>query len=225
MSEKLLKQQNMIFDVLEGDIDMVNQKDPRVLRTRQLIREAFRDLLRNKGFDAITIKDIAQRATINRATLYAHYEDKYALLEEITEQAFHEMIPEQVLNAREFTGEICRQLILLTHHYIVKFYQICRLDSQSTAVDEKVKKMLQQIIESIFLKGDSLHIADRHHTKIISAMTGSAIYGAAHYWLIVGEKDRTDLLVDIVRPYVMNGLGLYRNCDEYLNDSPTAPLG
>jgi AcrR family transcriptional regulator len=110
---------------------MVNQQDPRVLRTRQLIREAFRDLLRNKGFDSITIKDIAQKATINRTTLYAHYEDKYALLEEITEQAFHEMIPEQVLNAREFTDEICRQLILLTHHYIVNFYQVCRMDSQS----------------------------------------------------------------------------------------------
>lgn len=187
---------------------MVNQEDPRVLRTRQLIREAFRDLLQKKGFDAITIKDIAQRATVNRATFYAHYEDKYALLEEITEQAFREMIPDQVMNALEFTGEICDQLILLTHNYIVDFYQICRMDSKSiaTLVDEKVKKMLQQTIESIFLKGDNHNMADRHHIKIISAMTGSAIYGAAHRWLIVGEKDRTDLLVDIVRPYVMNGL-------------------
>lgn len=52
---------------------MVNQEDPRVLRTRQLIRTAFRDLLQKKGFDAITIKDIAQEATINRATFYAHF--------------------------------------------------------------------------------------------------------------------------------------------------------
>lgn len=124
---------------------MVNQQDPRVLRTRQLIREAFRDLLQSKGFDSITINDIAQSATINRATFYAHYEDKYALLEEFTEQAFREMIPKQVMNAREFTGEICDQLILLTHHYVVDFYQICRMDSKSIAtfVDEKVKKMLQ----------------------------------------------------------------------------------
>jgi hypothetical protein len=57
-------------------------------------------------------------------------------------------------------------------------------------------------------------MADQH-TKIISAMTGSAIYSAAHYLLIVEENDRTDLLVDIARTYVMNGLGLYRNCDEY----------
>lgn len=184
---------------------MVNQQDPRVLRTRQFIKEAFRELLQSKGFDSITIYDIAQKATINRATFYAHYEDKYALLEEYTEQVFGGMIPEQVRNAREFTGDICDQLVLLTYRYVVDFYQNCRMDSKSIApiVDGKVKKMLQQTIESILLQGD--HVADRHHLEVISAMTGSAIYGAAHQWLN-GKNNRTDLLTDIVRPYVMNGL-------------------
>lgn len=195
---------------------MVNQEDPRVLRTRQLVRASFRDLLRRKGFDAITIKDIAQKATINRATFYAHFEDKYALLDEVTEQAFQEMIPEQVANAQEFTDEICDQLILLTHQYIVDFYRICRLDSNTmaTLVDEKIKKMLQQTIESIFLKEDTHHGADRHHIKIMAAMTGSAIYGAAHYWLNVEEKVRTNVLVDIVRPYVMNGIAMAMNTED-----------
>ncbi|WNS46445.1 TetR family transcriptional regulator [Paenibacillus sp. MMS20-IR301] len=189
---------------------MANSEDPRVLRTRQLIREAFRDLLRHKEFDAITIKDIAQRATINRATFYAHYEDKYALLEKITEQAFQEMIPEQVLYAQEFTNEICGQLILLTHNFIVDFYQVCRMDSKSidTLVHEQIKKMLQEMIERILLNGETHCMADRQHTRVISAMTGSAIYSAAHYWFMSGEKDRTVLLVDTVRSYVMNGLGL-----------------
>ncbi|WP_238656155.1 TetR/AcrR family transcriptional regulator [Paenibacillus piscarius] len=189
---------------------MVNQEDPRVLRTRQLIRTAFRDLLQKKGFDAITIKDIAQEATINRATFYAHFEDKYALLDEVTEQAFHERIPEQVVNAEEFTDDICGQLIIMTHQYIIDFYRICRIDSNPMAklVDDKIKKLLQQTIESIFIKEDNCHGEDIHQIKIMSAMTGSAIYGAAHYWLNAGENNRPDLLVDLARPYVMNGLGL-----------------
>jgi len=200
---------------------MVNQLDPRVMRTRQLIREAFRELLRSRDFDAISVTDITRKATINRATFYAHYEDKYALLEEFTEQAFRGMVPEQVMNARELTMEICDQLILLTYRYILDFYRICRMDSKSIAplVDEKVKKMLQQIIESILSNG---HATDRRQIKVISAMTGSAIYGAAHWWLTVGENNRTDLLVSLVRPYIMNGLGLDRH-DEQANDSPTAP--
>ena len=189
---------------------MLKQEDPRVVRTRQLIREAFRELLQHKGFDAMTIKDIAERATINRATFYAHYEDKYALLEEIIEEAFQKMIPEQVENAQDFTDEVCTELILMTHRYIVDFYQLCRMDSKSIAslVDEKIKKLLQQIIESIFLKKGPQGTAERTPIKIISAMTGSAIYGAAYDWLTVEENDRTDLLVAIVRPYVMNGLKL-----------------
>ncbi|PWV95173.1 TetR family transcriptional regulator [Paenibacillus cellulosilyticus] len=194
---------------------MVNQQDPRVLRTRQLIRESFRALLRSKGFDSITINDIAQRATINRATFYAHYEDKYALLEEITEQAFREMTPKEVMDAHELTGEICDQLILLTYRYIIDFYQLCRMDSKSMAaiVDDKIKKMLQQTIVSILVKGDTLYRADHDDTELVSAMTGAAIYGAALHWLTVGKMDRTDLLLNIVRPYVMNGLKLYRNQD------------
>lgn len=60
---------------------------------------------------------------INRATFYARFEDKYALFDEVTEQAFHEMFLKQVASAQEFTDEICNQLILLTHKYIVDFYR------------------------------------------------------------------------------------------------------
>ena len=195
---------------------MVNKDDPRVLRTRQLIKEAFSILLQKKGFDAITIKDIAQKAVINRATFYAHYEDKYALFEEIIEQAFHKMYPEQVMNANEFTDEICNQLIMLTYNYIVTFYKTCGWDSKSigTLVDEKIKKMLQEMIGNIFLKGKTFSMEDNLNTKIISAMTCSAIYGGAYSWFKAEENDRTDLLVDIVRPYVMNGLNIYVNSDE-----------
>lgn len=189
----------------------MNLQDPRVMRTRQLIRETFRELLRRKGFDAITIKDIAQQATINRATFYDHFVDKYVLLDETIEQAFHGMIPEEVMLSREFTEEICDQLILMTHRYIVDFYRICRMDSKSIAklVDEKIKKMLEQTIERIFLKEGNRQLPIYDHIKIISAMTSSTIYGAAYRWFTDGDSDRTDLLVKIARPYVMNGLGLY----------------
>ncbi|EHJ00496.1 regulatory protein TetR [Clostridium sp. DL-VIII] len=191
---------------------MINQDDPRVLRTRQLIKEAFSTLLQKKGFDAITIKDIAQKAAINRATFYAHYEDKYALLEDIIEQAFNKMFPEQILDAQEFTDEICNKLIIMTYNYILAFYKTCRMDSKSiaTLVDEKIRNMLKQMLESIFLKGDTFRTKDNLNIKMISAMTCSAIYGGAYSWFKDGENDRTDLLVDIVRPYVMKGLDMYR---------------
>lgn len=55
--------------------------DPRTVRTRKLIVEAFNQLIISKSFEQITVKDITEQATINRATFYAHFVDKYALLD------------------------------------------------------------------------------------------------------------------------------------------------
>ena len=55
---------------------MVARQDRRVQRTRQLIRAAFRALLKEKGYEALTVQDIIDRANIGRATFYAHFENK-----------------------------------------------------------------------------------------------------------------------------------------------------
>ncbi len=57
--------------------------DIRIVKTRRAIQTAFLKLMKEKGFAAITVKDIIQEAEINRSTFYAHYEDKYDLLNNI----------------------------------------------------------------------------------------------------------------------------------------------
>ena len=58
-----------------------NSSDPRVQRTRQLLLEAFMALVQEKHtIHSISIQEIATRATVNRATFYAHFADKYALM-------------------------------------------------------------------------------------------------------------------------------------------------
>ena len=61
-------------------MNAVKKLDPRVIRTRQLLRDALVSLIAEKGFDAITVQDIVDRATLNRATFYLHYQDKHELL-------------------------------------------------------------------------------------------------------------------------------------------------
>lgn len=57
--------------------------DPRIVRTRKLIMEAFMGLAIEKEFKDITIRDITERATVNRATFYYHFFDKHDLLEKV----------------------------------------------------------------------------------------------------------------------------------------------
>ena len=55
-------------------------EDLRVRRTRKLLQDALIELTIERGFSAVTVRDIAERAMVNRATFYRHYQDKYDLL-------------------------------------------------------------------------------------------------------------------------------------------------
>src|SRR5258706_975527 len=54
--------------------------DPRVVRTRQMLREALIASILEKGYDATSIQDITDRAGLRRATFYLHYADKDKLM-------------------------------------------------------------------------------------------------------------------------------------------------
>ena len=71
--------------------DQSNQVDPRVLRTRQLIRDAFIDLLEETELEKMTVNRIAERATINRVTFYLHYKDIPDMLDRIADDIINQM--------------------------------------------------------------------------------------------------------------------------------------
>ena len=74
----------------------MNNADPRVKRTRKLILDAFQSLLMEKGFHAISVQDIADRATVNRATFYAHFVDKYELFASVTREWFRKALRQRL---------------------------------------------------------------------------------------------------------------------------------
>ena len=73
---------------------MSEKRDRRIQRTRHLLSAAFVELLREKGYSAITVSDIIERANIGRSTFYSHYRDKADL----------------------FVSELDRVIEVLSHH-------------------------------------------------------------------------------------------------------------
>lgn len=60
--------------------DIPQREDRRVQRTRELLRGALFALIREKGFEALTVQNIIDRANVGRATFYAHFDNKEDLL-------------------------------------------------------------------------------------------------------------------------------------------------
>ncbi|EHS59619.1 TetR/AcrR family transcriptional regulator [Paenibacillus sp. Aloe-11] len=65
--------------------------DLRILKTRKAIKESFLKLIQTKGYERITVQDIANEAVINRNTFYLHYVDKPDLMEKLCQESVEKL--------------------------------------------------------------------------------------------------------------------------------------
>src|ERR1700733_10701677 len=80
--------------------------DPRILRSRRMLMDSLAKLLIKKAFEDISIQDIADEATLNRATFYLHYPDKNALLQAMTETRFRDLIERRAISFTDCNGAL-----------------------------------------------------------------------------------------------------------------------
>src|SRR5260370_17475312 len=99
--------------------------DPRVRRTRQLLVQAFFELLSAKDFEALSVQDIAEKATVNRATFYDHFPDKFALLDYTIEYSFQQALRTRMGDATPAEPEGLRRIILALCDYLEELGKPC----------------------------------------------------------------------------------------------------
>lgn len=104
-------------------------EDLRVRRTRKMLQEALMQLTAEKGFDAVTVRDITERAMVNRSTFYRHYLDKYDLIDQYLDEVYALALEEDKLGeeqARATRTEIPSGLVTMLRH-VQKFADFYRV--------------------------------------------------------------------------------------------------
>lgn len=96
----------------------MEQNDLRVIRTKKLIKEAFLELIEESGFDSVTVKQLTERAGINRGTFYSHYVDKFDLMEKCVGELFIEAEEKLIRNLPRVFGE---ERTEASYHFLVPF--------------------------------------------------------------------------------------------------------
>ena len=160
----------------------VEPVDPRTRRTRQLLHAALADLLQSKPFAKISVGDITEEAAVNRATFYAHYPDKFALLEGFVAAQF-----QAVLNKRElrFDGS-CPQVLLAIALAMCDY--LADLPGAACAerreLDSHFESALMAVVRDMLLCGLRERAATRNVApELIAATISGAIYGGANEWV------------------------------------------
>lgn len=176
---------------------MVQQRQT---KTEGRIREALTRLLPKKGVEGISVSDIAREAGINRGTFYAHYVDKYDLMEKQIE-AIATDLTHIVLDSQDDGELVPYRGVLQALHYVRDNYAfLAAITSNGTNVQmrEHVKDLIRDLLEeSARRRGLSLSfggIPQDYGREMVLSSTTSVLW----LWLAKGCKEPPEEIADII---------------------------
>lgn len=175
--------------------------DPRVRRTRRLLQQAFRELLAEKQFQAISVQDIAERATVNRATFYAHFDDKFALVDSLIRDEFQECLTKEITITSALTPGNLRLLCLTVFNYLAFVDTHCSLtDTQfASRFAMAVHQELYGFILAWLKQGLPGDAPQRARLEATATAMSWSIYGAGIQWgRGIFSQDVEELAVELV---------------------------
>ena len=157
--------------------------DPRILRSRRMLMEALARLLIRKEFEDVSVQEIADEATLNRATFYLHYADKNALLHAMTESRFRDLIERRAITFTDCNGAL-RAIALGVCDYLAENTscpgQMARIPLESSIIP---------VVEGMFKEGISRHaLAPGVDAGLLATTAAWAVFGAARRWLQTPDR-------------------------------------
>lgn len=163
--------------------------DPRIRRTRQLLQQALEKLLETKEFDKISVQDIADQATVNRATFYDHYNDKSALLMAMVGCRFHQLLAEREVQFDGTCASALKALVLAVSEYLLR-------------MQGPGESAMIAVIRQILMEGLQKHPPKNGAVELVAAAASWAIYGAVKEWAQMPERCPEDQLAVTVMAMV-----------------------
>ena len=167
------------------------KEDRRKERTRQLLRDALLELIPEKGYEAITLQDITDRANVARPTFYLHFKDKQDLLFSSIREIYddlvarqsdshkHTSLAESVMSLKQSDASDFQHVA-----DFADFYRMMLSDKGSIAFVLMVLEYLSSIMCSeIVEKMATNGTAGRIPPDFISSFLAGAEIGIANWWL------------------------------------------
>src|SRR5579859_2406606 len=177
--------------------ERTEKRDPRVKRTDQLLKQTLEQLLGEKDFRSITVQDIVERADINRATFYAHFEDKFALLNYSVEATLQQNLENRSPNVALFSMANLRALAASVFEFGVNEH--CHPSNRNLGpvlIAPRVQQFIYDTLLGWLRRAEAdalLHTASPEQAAMALSWV---ISGARFGWLRRGRHQPSDAYVD-----------------------------
>jgi AcrR family transcriptional regulator len=221
-----------------------NKTDRRIQRTRQALRTALLELIKEKDYDAISVEEITERANVGRATFYKRYKDKEDLLLE----EFREMANEKVqilseipfstwLQSEDMTDPRKKRLappLLIVFEHIYEnseLYYILLKSEKSSRIVERIRKISTGAIAKFVetkAKTDPIPFLFKVPIEFFAAFFSGALLSTIDWWLEEEmrhtPKEMTHLFQDLFIQGATNAVGLPMEPTGIQKRPPEQPL-
>jgi AcrR family transcriptional regulator len=159
--------------------------------------------MRRKSFDEISVQDIAESATVNRATFYDHYTDKFSLLESMVAGGFHQLLDERKVRYDGTCPSAASAIILATCDYLALSRASEVECKRQSAFEPLIDAAIVAAIRRIFAAGMPAKPRASGKPEIGAAAGAWAICGAAKEWLRTPNRPPADEVVPVVLQMVL----------------------
>jgi AcrR family transcriptional regulator len=157
--------------------------DPRVRRSRELLTTAFAELMDERGFASVTVQDVAERAGINRATFYAHYDDKFALFDQMVRNLFRAELERRLPPPGDFDLDGLPLLVRVVLESLVQVHEHCgpRGVTGAPPIEGLVQEEVQRYVRA-WLDASAGARKRRVSADTAALVVSSGIIGAGVPW-------------------------------------------
>ncbi len=183
--------------------------DRRVRRTRRALGQALLDLLLTHEYDTITIQDVADRADLNRATFYLHYDSKEALLIDALETEFDELVARMEHAPSDVPFWEDRGVELLTFRYVAEHAPLYRVLLSARGTAYIVHRIIDYIAEQYEQElHDCLPGLDEAAlpVNVVSRHAAGALYALLSWWVTHDMPHSPEYMAQIVGDLSIDGL-------------------
>ncbi|HEY4385095.1 MAG TPA: TetR/AcrR family transcriptional regulator [Ktedonobacteraceae bacterium] len=181
--------------------------DRRVQRTHQLLRQAAIETMKEKGFLAMTIQDIADRANVNRGTFYTHYPDKYALLDELIHDEFQALLKKSLPPEPRWNTQTLRLLVkVVLEHFEDEYRQCDPAEVVDPLLERATRDALADLLLTCLKQEQSAGTDFRVPVETIARIVSWTILGAAAHWYQESIKLSAEQVADDVLLILMEGI-------------------
>jgi AcrR family transcriptional regulator len=179
-------------------------RDPRIRRTRQLLQGALQTLMQSKTIDEISVQDITDAATVNRATFYDHYTDKYALLEAMVAGGFHMLLHERNVTYNGSCPSAASAIILAACDYLTLSHGDSSACSRHSAFEPLIEAAITAAIRRVLMGGmpqDGITLGPP--PAMIATTASWAIYGAVKEWFNTPGRVPAEQIAPVILQLVL----------------------